>query len=53
MQLFHKTLRKGVKQLLGDPNCKAIQWLRDSYCWMTTLEASCAQEEDSKLEQMI
>ena len=28
---------------LCDPNCEAIQWLTDSYCWKTTLEASCAQ----------
>ena len=26
MQLFHEPLRKVVNPLLGDPNCKAIQW---------------------------
>ena len=53
MQLFHETLRKGVNQLLGDPNYQISQWLMGSYCQKTTPEASCAQGEDSKWEQMI
>ena len=32
VQLFHDMLIKVVNQLLGDPNCKASQWLRGSYC---------------------
>ena len=53
MQLFHETLRKGVNQLLGDPNCEAIEWLRDSYCQKATLGTSCAQGEDSKCGELV
>ena len=42
LQLFHETLRKGVNQLLGDPNCEATQWLRASYCQKTIIQANCA-----------
>ena len=53
MQLFYETLRKGVNQLIGDPNYEATQWLNVSYCQKTTLQSSSAWEEDSKWEQMI
>ena len=53
MQLFHETMRKGVNQLLDDPNCEAIQWLRNSYCQKTTLGTSCTQREDSKWGELI
>ena len=50
-QLFHDMVANGVKHC--DPNCKTFQWLRSSYCQKTTLEASYAQEEDAKWEQLI
>ena len=53
VQLFHDMLRKGVSQLLGDPNCEASQWPMGCYCGQTTYKASCAEVEDSKWEQMI
>ena len=53
VQLFHETLRKGVNQLLGDPNCEASRWLNESFCQKTTLEASCIQAEDSKWGELI
>lgn len=43
VQLFHDTLTKGVKQLLGDSNYDTAQWLKGSY----------AQGEDSKWGEMI
>ena len=42
-----------MNQLLVDPNFEATEWLRDSYCRKTTLEARCAEEDDSKWKQMI
>ena len=32
VQIFHGTLINGVKQLIGDTNCEASQWLKESYC---------------------
>ena len=32
VQLFHESLRKGVIQLLSDPNDEANQLIKVSYC---------------------